>query len=84
VRGAMTYLARHPGALQVRADAERALNAELAGELSRSVWNQCTSYLRGPGGRIVTQWPYTGLEYARRTRRLCRGDWVHRAGGDTR
>jgi len=29
---------------------------------------------------IVTQWPYTELEYAQATERLRDVDWVHRTG----
>ena len=38
------------------------------------------SYFRSPTGRIVTQWPYTELEYARRTWRVRSREWLHRTG----
>ena len=38
---------------------------ELSADLERTIWTQCDSYFRSPTGRIVTQWPYTELEYAR-------------------
>ena len=54
----------------MRPEAERRFNEEISAELERTVWTQCGSYFRSPSGRIVTQWPYTELEYARRTWRL--------------
>ncbi len=57
-------------ALEVRPGAERRYNEEISAELERTVWTQCGSYFRSPSGRIVTQWPYTEIEYARRTWRL--------------
>lgn len=51
-------------------------NDQLSADLARTIWTQCDSYFRSPTGRIVTQWPYTELEYARRTWRLRRRDWI--------
>ncbi len=81
VAGAVARLARRGGCLEVRADAEQRFNREISAELERTVWTQCDSYFRSPGGRIVTQWPYTEIEYARRTWRPRWSDWVHRDGG---
>jgi cation diffusion facilitator CzcD-associated flavoprotein CzcO len=69
------------GTLEVRPEAERQFNTEISAELEQTVWTQCGSYFRSPGGRIVTQWPYNELEYARRTWRLRPGDWIHRTNG---
>ncbi len=80
VASAAGVLARRGGSLEVSPQAERRFNDELAADLERSVWTQCDSYFRSPSGRIVTQWPYSELEYARRTWRLNRADWVHRSG----
>jgi cation diffusion facilitator CzcD-associated flavoprotein CzcO len=77
VASAVTRLARRGGHLEVRPDAERRYNEQLSDDLERSVWTRCDSYFRSPTGRIVTQWPYTELEYARRTWRLRRRDWIH-------
>ncbi|OBH59442.1 monooxygenase [Mycobacterium mantenii] len=85
VASAASRLARGGGYLEVRPEAERRYNEQLSADLERSVWTQCDSYFRSPTGRIVTQWPYTELEYARRTWRLRRRDWLHRrfrAGAD--
>lgn len=77
VASAVSRIARHGGYLSVRAEAERRYNERLSADLERSIWTQCDSYFRSPSGRVVTQWPYTELEYARRTWRVKPGDWAH-------
>ncbi|MCV7378097.1 NAD(P)/FAD-dependent oxidoreductase [Mycobacterium alsense] len=81
VASAVSRVARRGGYVDVRPEAERRYNDRLSADLERTVWTQCDSYFRSPTGRIVTQWPYTELEYARRTWRLRPRDWLHRAGG---
>ncbi len=78
VASAVSRLARRGGYLEVRPDVERRYNERLSADLERSVWTQCDSYFRSPSGRIVTQWPYSELEYARRTWRLRPRAWTHR------
>jgi cation diffusion facilitator CzcD-associated flavoprotein CzcO len=78
VADAVGRLGRKGGALEVRPEAERRFNAEISAELEQTVWTQCGSYFRSPAGRIVTQWPYNEIEYARRTWRLQPRDWIHR------
>lgn len=80
VASAATRLARRGGYLDVRPEAEKRYNDLLSADLERTIWTQCDSYFRSPSGRIVTQWPYTALEYARRTWRLRSRDWLHRTG----
>lgn len=80
VASAVSRLARRGGYLDVLPEAEKRYNERLSADLERTVWTQCDSYFRSPTGRIVTQWPYTELEYARRTWRLRSRDWVHRTG----
>lgn len=75
---AVQTLARSGGSLEVTAEAQASFNARIDAELERSVWTKCDSYFRSPSGRIVTQWPYTELEYERATSRLQSADWVHR------
>ncbi|ORA10184.1 flavin-containing monooxygenase [Mycobacterium arosiense] len=77
VASAVSRLARHGGYLDVRAEAEKRYNDALSADLERTIWTQCYSYFRSPTGRIVTQWPYTELDYARRTWRLRPRDWTH-------
>jgi len=64
----------------VRPAIERQFNEQLSADLARTIWTRCSSYYRSPTGRIVTQWPYTELDYARRTWRLRPRDWIHRTG----
>lgn len=78
VASAVTRLARRGGYLDVLPEAEKRFNDRLSADLERTIWTQCDSYFRSPTGRIVTQWPYTELDYARRTWRLRRRDWIHR------
>ena len=77
VASAVSRLARRGGCLDVRPEAEKRYNERLSADLERTIWTQCDSYFRSPTGRIVTQWPYTELEYARRTWRLRPRDWAH-------
>jgi cation diffusion facilitator CzcD-associated flavoprotein CzcO len=80
VASAVSRVARRGGYLDVRPEAEKRYNDQLSADLERTIWTQCDSYFRSPTGRIVTQWPYTELEYARRTWRLRSRDWIHRTG----
>lgn len=82
VASAVSRLARRGGYLDVRPEAERRYNDALSADLQRSIWTQCDSYFRSPTGRIVTQWPYTELNYARRTWRLRAREWTHGRVGD--
>ncbi|MGB8391133.1 flavin-containing monooxygenase, partial [Mycobacterium sp.] len=80
VASAVSRLARRGGYVEVRPQVEKHYNEQLSADLERTIWTQCDSYFRSPTGRIVTQWPYTELEYARRTWRLRTRDWIHRTG----
>jgi cation diffusion facilitator CzcD-associated flavoprotein CzcO len=80
VASAVSRVARRGGYVDVHPAAESHYNEQLSADLERTVWTQCDSYFRSPTGRIVTQWPYTELEYARRTWRLRPRDWLHRTG----
>jgi cation diffusion facilitator CzcD-associated flavoprotein CzcO len=80
VASAVSRVARRGGYVDVRPEAEKRYNEQLSADLERTIWTRCDSYFRSPTGRIVTQWPYTELEYARRTWRLRPRDWLHRKG----
>ncbi len=80
VASALSRVARRGGYVDVRPEAEKRYNDTLSADLERTVWTKCDSYFRSPSGRIVTQWPYTELEYARRTWRLRPREWAHRTG----
>lgn len=84
VASAVSRVARRGGYLDVRPAAEERYNDRLSADLQRTIWTQCDSYFRSPTGRIVTQWPYTELEYARRTWRVRPRDWLHRTGSPGR
>ncbi|MBE1548576.1 cation diffusion facilitator CzcD-associated flavoprotein CzcO [Mycobacterium sp. OAS707] len=77
VASAVSRLARRGGFIDVRPEAEQRFNEEVNSDLERTIWTQCDSYYRSPTGRIVTQWPYSELDYARATWRLRPRDWVH-------
>jgi cation diffusion facilitator CzcD-associated flavoprotein CzcO len=55
--------------VDVRPEAMEAYNRALDDDLDAvAVWQvSCNNYYRGPGGRIVTQWPHSMTEYQRRT-----------------
>ena len=55
--------------IEVRAEVEADYNEALQRDLDGiDVWQAgCSNYYRGPGGRIVTQWPHSMVEYQRRT-----------------
>ncbi|OBI36423.1 NAD(P)/FAD-dependent oxidoreductase [Mycobacterium sp. E2238] len=76
VASAVSRVARKGGYVDVRPEAEKRYNDQLSADLERTIWTRCDSYFRSPTGRIVTQWPYTELEYARRTWRLRPRDWL--------
>jgi hypothetical protein len=83
VADAVGRVGRRGGTLEVRPEAERRFNDEISAELEQTVWTQCGSYFRSPAGRIVTQWPYKEIEYARRTWRVRPRDWIHRTNGQS-
>jgi cation diffusion facilitator CzcD-associated flavoprotein CzcO len=79
VASAVSRLARRGGFVDVRPEAEHRFNEEINADLERTIWTLCDSYYRSPTGRIVTQWPYSELDYARATWRLRSRDWIHSA-----
>ena len=81
VASAVARLARRGGLLDVHRDVERRFNDQITADLSHTIWTRCDSYYRSPSGRIVTQWPYSELDYARATWRLRARDWVHQEVG---
>ena len=79
VASAVGRIARRGGFVDVRPDAEHRFNEVINSDLERSIWTQCDSYYRSPTGRVVTQWPYSELAYAKATWRLRSRDWIHSA-----
>jgi cation diffusion facilitator CzcD-associated flavoprotein CzcO len=84
VLDAVRHLAADPRALDVRPEAQASFNAELQAELAGTVWNACDSYFRTGNGQIVTQWPWTSLDYERRTAKIDHADFsrLARRGSD--
>jgi cation diffusion facilitator CzcD-associated flavoprotein CzcO len=79
VLGALEAMdARGAGAVEVRAQAQDAYNAELQQRLERSVWNTggCGSWYFDRNGRNSIQWPGFTFEYRRRTRRFEAADYA--------
>jgi cation diffusion facilitator CzcD-associated flavoprotein CzcO len=56
--------------LDVREDVAERFETEMRRRLARTVWSGCSSWYRGPNGRVSTNWPGLVFEYHRRTARL--------------
>jgi hypothetical protein len=56
--------------IDVRAEAQEGYNREVQAAIAGiEVWQaDCHGYYRTPSGRIVTQWPFSMIEYRERTR----------------
>lgn len=73
---ALALLGARPGApahgrrFEVRPEVEERYDREIQRRLSGSVWTACTSWYRTASGRVVTNWPGSASEYARRTKTL--------------
>lgn len=63
-------------ALEIRPEAATGYDAEMQARLGDSVWNNCASWYRTAGGRIINNWPGTVAEYQRRTRAFDVGDFT--------
>ncbi|WP_239144839.1 flavin-containing monooxygenase [Actinoplanes couchii] len=66
--------------LDVRREVAAAYDSEIQSRLSTSVWTACQSWYRTAAGRIVTNWPGSAREYARRTADLNPADFLPRGG----
>jgi cation diffusion facilitator CzcD-associated flavoprotein CzcO len=67
------------GALEVRDGAMRRYNKGVQAAMTGTVWlSGCSNYYSTPGGKVVTQLPYSAGEYWLRTRVL--GWWRYRLG----
>jgi len=62
--------------IEVTGQAQRRYNAEIQAAMHDTVWQaNCNNYYRHPSGKIVTQLPFSGLTFAKRTRQLNLGDY---------
>jgi len=60
-------VARTLDAVEVRRDVHDAFNAEIQEAMVGTVWMaNCNNYFRHPNGKVVTQFPYSGLTFAQR------------------
>ncbi|WP_372748528.1 flavin-containing monooxygenase [Litorivivens sp.] len=64
------------GALEVKADVERAYNDELQRRLQGMVWNSLDASWYKDGGRVTNNWAGTTWEYMRRLRNVRWEDFV--------
>ncbi|WP_109507136.1 flavin-containing monooxygenase [Nocardioides speluncae] len=49
--------------LVVRDEVEQEYDDRVQSALADSVWSACTSWYRGPNGRVSTNWPWLGIQY---------------------
>lgn len=70
VRNIRTMRRRRLSALDVRPALVARYNRWLRGQLAGTAWEQAGNYMKGPSGRIVTQWPGAGTTYWLLTRLL--------------
>ncbi|WP_183093978.1 flavin-containing monooxygenase [Nocardioides stalactiti] len=57
------HLASVGAPLDVRPEVENDYDERIQGQLSDSVWTQCSSWYRNEHGRITTNWPALGRQY---------------------
>jgi cation diffusion facilitator CzcD-associated flavoprotein CzcO len=62
-------------AIEVRAEAEQAIDAEIQARFAGTAWLECDSWYRDEGGRIVTNWPGYMGEYVEATGSLDPADF---------
>lgn len=56
-------------AIEVRPEALRRYRRTLDASLAKTVWHDCHSWYRDPGGRLVNPWPGSARSFRRYTRR---------------
>ena len=61
--------------LDVRPEVAQRFDDEMQERGRGTVWAACSSWYRGPGGRVVTNWPGLVQEYVDRTARLDLADF---------
>jgi cation diffusion facilitator CzcD-associated flavoprotein CzcO len=59
----------------VRAEVAESYDRALQARLVDGVWSMCSSWYRGPNGRVSTNWPGTVTEYRARTARFNPADY---------
>lgn len=78
VRSALDLLRRRAArSIEVRRDVQDAYNAEIQDAMTGTVWMaNCNNYYRHASGKVVTQFPYSGLTFANRLEGLCADDYL--------
>ena len=62
--------------VEVTREAQDRYNVDVQAAMAGKVWlANCNSYYRHPGGKVVTQLPYSGKTFAGRTRKMIRQDY---------
>lgn len=72
VRAVERMIRERVTAVEVRPSFERRWHRWLQSRMEGTAWTETTNYYRSPTGRIVTQWPYSNLEYRALTKLLGR------------
>lgn len=63
LRRFVDHMAVSGAPLVVRDEVEQGYDDRVQSALADSVWSACTSWYRGPNGRVSTNWPWLGLQY---------------------
>ncbi|WP_253869705.1 NAD(P)/FAD-dependent oxidoreductase [Mycobacterium sp. 1164966.3] len=66
---------RRASAIEVKREAQDAYNAELQAAMQGKVWLACDNYFRHPSGKVVTQLPFSGKDFADRARNVAVKDF---------
>jgi cyclohexanone monooxygenase len=75
-----TMTRRRIGSIEVRRRVMDRYNRRIQAAMAGTVWTAgCRNYFRTPGGKVVTQLPYSGGRYWARTRFL--RPWQYRTRG---
>jgi hypothetical protein len=62
--------------VEVRPHVHERYNAEIQAAMAGSVWlANCNNYYRHPNGKVVTQFPYKGADFADRLEAIDLGDY---------
>jgi cation diffusion facilitator CzcD-associated flavoprotein CzcO len=72
VRAVKRMIRERVTAIEVRASFEARWNRWLQARMVGTSWTMSNNYFKAPTGRIVTQWPYSNLQYRALTKVLGR------------
>ncbi len=70
-------VARTLDLVQIKRDVHEAYNVEIQDAMTGTVWMaDCNNYFRHPNGKVVTQFPYSGLTFAERIQQVAMDAFV--------